>query len=127
MKHFFKSYWPSVLVFLAVCWLTLSPEPTGKIHVELFAGADKMVHACMMGGLTSVIIYDLWRRERRLPGKWTMLWLAIGMVIFSTLDEWAQGAMGLGRTSDPFDLLADLTGIALAMLVAPPLLRRVRK
>ncbi len=127
MKRFFKSYWPSVLIFLAVCWLTLSPEPTGKIHVELFAGADKVVHACMMGGLTAVIIFDLWRREKRLPGFRTMLWLAIGMAIFSTLDEWAQGAMGLGRTSDPYDLLADLIGIALAMLTTPPLLRRVRK
>lgn len=122
MNGFFRKYWPSLLVFAAVCWLTLSPEPTGKVHIELFEGADKVVHACMMGGLTAIILFDLWRRDKHMPSKLEMLWVAISMVVFSALDEWAQGAMGMGRTSDPYDLLADIIGIILALLATPSLL-----
>ncbi len=114
------------MIFAAVCWLTLAPEPTGKVHIELFRGADKVVHACMMGGLTAVILFDLWRRERHMPSKREMLRVAICVTLFSALDEWAQGIMGMGRTADPYDFLADLTGMALAMLATPPLLRMMR-
>lgn len=115
----------SGLVFIAICWLTLAPEPTGKVHIELFEGADKVIHACMMGGLTAAILFDLWRRERHLPGKREICRVAIGVTLFSMLDEWAQSAMGMGRTADLYDLLADLTGMAIALLVTPPLLRKL--
>lgn len=125
MDKFVKRFRLSLVVFAAICWLTLSPEPVGKVQIELFAGADKVIHACMMGGLTATILFDLWRPERRMPGGKAMILTTVAVVtIFSVADEWAQGVMGLGRTSDIYDFVADISGMAVALLLTPPVLRR---
>lgn len=125
IKNHLKSWWPTGVVLLAVLWLTLAPDPVPDQHIELFAGADKVVHVLMMGGLTAVLIFDF-RRRRPADGKavtWTeAMVLALAVGCFSALDEWAQGAMGMGRTSDVMDFCADMTGIFIALIFMPPLI-----
>lgn len=125
-RGFVHKWWPTVVTLAAVLWLTLAPDPMPDTGIPLFPGADKVVHALMMGGLTSVILFDLkrLRRHERLSGR-NVVWTAVAMVAFSALDEWAQGAMAMGRSADILDLAADCTGILLASLAVPPLLERV--
>ena len=114
-----------MLTALLVLWLTLAPDPAPDVDVPTWLDkyADKLVHAIMFAGLTGAFIFDY---KRRLPGAPRPLMtgftaaLAIIMIIFAVTDEWLQDIMCLGRSGDPYDILADLTGIALGLLLAPP-------
>lgn len=123
-----KRWWPSILTLCLVLWLTLAPDPVPTEDIPLFPGADKLVHAIMMGGLAGAIMFDYERkglnRTRKLTSR--VVWsIAAIVAVFSAADEWVQGAMGLGRSPDFLDLLADWAGILVAALTAPPLLRRI--
>ena len=127
MIKFVKSWWPSALVLIAVLWLTLAPHPLPDNHIQLFQGADKIVHALMMGGLTAVLIFDFRRRKPRhghIVGIKEVIVIAICMFCFSALDEWAQGAMAQGRTADILDFAADSAGIIIISLAEPLLLNK---
>ena len=132
--HHIVCWWPSALVIALVLWLTLAPDPAPDVPISALFGpyTDKLVHAIMMGGITGAIIFDYKRRQPGAPRRMTKAALAalgIAMIIFSGADEYAQGAMGLGRTPDIWDFAADLTGVAVALLTAPAvcnaLLRKV--
>jgi hypothetical protein len=126
--EFIRRWWPTVLTLGLVLWLTLAPDPVPTEDIPLFPGADKLVHAIMMGGLTGAVMFDyerngLRRTSRLTPGRvWTIV-ICVGL--FCAADEYAQSAMGLGRSTDFLDLLADWTGVAVAALITPPLLRRI--
>lgn len=130
MKTFLRilSWWPSGLTFATVLWLTLSPDPVPQSSVPLFAGADKIVHAIMMGGLTGAVIFDYKRniagKNRPVP-KGATLAIACGVALFSCIDEVMQQQMHLGRSGDVADLVADLVGIAIAALWAPRVVQRL--
>lgn len=90
--------------------------------------ADKIVHFVMMGGLTGAWIFDLKRRRPGAPrhlGSGVYASLVVAMAVFCMLDEWAQGAMGLGRAADIWDYAADMAGVGTALLVAPPVCDRL--
>lgn len=121
-------WWPTAVTLGAVLWLTLAPDPVPDTGLPLFPGIDKVVHAVMMGGLTAALLFDWKRAESRRHQRLTwrpVCVVAAVMLVFSAVDEWAQGAMGLGRSTDILDFGADCTGIALASLAAPPVLNRI--
>jgi len=84
----------------------------------------------MMGGLTGALMFD-WRR----CGRWNLrksdagsqhmltpgvvVIICLCMAVFSAVDEWAQHALGMGRSSDFYDWIADMVGIIVAALTAP--------
>ncbi len=123
-------YWPSMVTLAAVLWLTLAPQPLPDLDVPPFDGLDKVMHAIMMGGLAGAFMFD-WRRG----GRWNLrknntgsqreltpgavFVISLCVAVFSAADEWAQGALGMGRTSDVYDLIADIVGIVVAALTAP--------
>lgn len=127
---FLSRYWPSALTLATVLWLTLAPQPLPDLDVPSFEGLDKVVHAVMMGGLTRAFMFD-WRR----CGRWNLrksnagrqhmltpgviIVICLCMAVFSAADEWAQGALGMGRASDFYDWIADMVGIIMAALTAP--------
>ena len=128
ISEFLKTWWPTGLVLAVILWLTLAPHPMGDTQIELFPGADKLVHGIMMGGLALAAMFDYRRNaggpfRRFSPPVLILIFISTGF--FSCLDEWAQGAMDLGRTSDPADLVADIIGIALFMTLGVPVLKKM--
>lgn len=127
---FLSRYWPSALTLATVLWLTLAPQPLPDLDVPSFEGLDKVVHAVMMGGLTGAFMFD-----RRRCGRWNLrknntgsqreltpgavFVISLCVAVFSAADEWAQGALDMGRTSDIYDWIADMVGIIMAALTAP--------
>lgn len=101
----------SGLTVIIILWLTLAPHPTGDMKVELFEGADKVVHAIMFGFLAFVVLLEMMKHRR-----WTPLPLPlIGLVAFICSGfgigiEFLQNAMGLGRELEILDMLADGAG-----------------
>ncbi len=119
--------WPpwilTIIVSLAILYLTLVPQPLPDDTPKLFPGADKVVHALMFGGLTFVILLDRQRRENyRLNGAdsqntfWQPLskkfvWtVAAVSALAGIIIECLQWVMGLGRGFEVGDILADTIG-----------------
>lgn len=119
--------WPpwilTIIVSLAILYLTLVPQPLPDDTPKLFPGADKVVHALMFGGLTFVILLDRHRRGNyRLNGAdsrntfWQPLskkfvWtVAAVSALAGIIIECLQWAMGLGRGFEVGDILADTIG-----------------
>ncbi len=99
----------------AILYLVLTPAPPEAPRIMLFEGADKVVHACMMGGLVLCVAFD--RRRARLPlAAGPMLRAALWVMAFGVLTEQLQGALSPVRAADPLDALADWAGTLLATL-----------
>lgn len=64
MTHI-KPFIFSAIVLTAILWLTLSPDPLPDNDLPLFEGMDKIVHACMFGGLYFALRFDLTLWTRR--------------------------------------------------------------
>lgn len=124
MLVFVKKWWPSILTFSVVLYATLWPDPVGAEEVSLFPGADKLIHAIMMGGLASAVLFD-WRRSGRSLSRRFIVSVACVAVLFSALDEIAQNAMNLGRALEFLDFLADTGGIIIASFAAPPVINKI--
>lgn len=101
----------SGLTVAAILWLTLAPHPTGDVELPLFPGADKVAHAVMFGGLAFVVLLELMKHSRWQPLSLPL----IGLVAFICAGfgcgiEVVQRAMGLGRSFETLDILADSAG-----------------
>lgn len=94
-----------------ILWLTLAPHPTGDMEIPLFPGADKLVHMIMFGFLTFIALLETMKQR-----KWTILPLAtIGVIsiivaLMGIGIEILQRVMGLGRSFEILDILADTAG-----------------
>ena len=126
---------PALGVSAAIAWLTLAPHPLPENDIPWFEGADKVVHFIMFATLMATVVFGLHlspgfrnasaqRPKRALRGR--ILAGALCVVIFAALDEWAQGAMQMGRSAETADFLADLAGIA-AITIAALLYRHPKK
>lgn len=121
-----RQFWPTLIVLAVILYGTLSSDPIGADNLPLFPHADKLIHAIMMGGLFSAIIFDIQRadRSRRVAIR-TMLIVAIVIMIFGGLVEVLQMTMDSGRSAELLDLLADWLGVWIAYFTAPPAIRKV--
>lgn len=128
------SYWPkwafSVTVFAAILWLTLAPEPLPDEGLVFFPGIDKIVHACLFGGMAFALLFDLAlaRYKRHKAAPWRFSWKQLLVVVltdclFGAAIELAQSAMGMGRAAEIADFLADGAGALLAVLISSYILR----
>lgn len=109
----------TVITLAAVLWLTLAPHPLGEQEPPpLFPGADKVVHAIMFGGLTFVALVD-WARGRDFRSvRWPVYILMAALSsLLGIAIEFIQRSMGMGRSYDPMDMLADITGSFLVAVV----------
>lgn len=104
----FRSWWVAggIVLALAIAVASLLP-PKDLPSVQLW---DKFEHAFAYFALAAWFGGVL--RRDRYP------WLAIALVAFGIGIEVAQGAMGIGRTADLRDVLADAVGIAIGVAVA---------
>lgn len=113
-----------MLTLGVVLYATLWPDPVAADDVMLFPGADKLIHAIMMGGLTGAILFDTRRAGRTLTQR-RIATAAVIMIVFSCTDEYLQDAMNLGRGFEVTDILADTAGIIIATFTAPPVVNRI--
>lgn len=128
MIKFFKRYWPSLLTLAVVLYATLYPDPLDDNTMPPIPHLDKLIHAVMMGGLYGAIVFDTQRADRsKSLSRAFLIAVAVGVIAFGALDEVAQNAMGLGRSGDGLDFVADFVGVAVAFFVAPPMVRKVLK
>ena len=99
-----------IAVFALACaviaWLSLSPTETLPQGLTFW---DKAEHALAYLGLS---LLGAWAFPGRL-GR-----LAVGLFLGGVGVEILQSTMGLGRQGDPYDAIANSTGIALGLAIA---------
>lgn len=101
----------SIITFLAILWLTLAPKPLGDEPPPMFPGADKLAHGIMFGGFVAMLLLDRQRKhgwER--VGWWRAILYALLSSMLGILIEFAQSNMGLGRSLEYSDMIADTLG-----------------
>lgn len=124
MKRFsdkIPAFLPTILVAIAIGYLTLWPDPLGDNPPRLFPHADKVVHALMFGGLAAAIVFDRCRRRasanRSTALSSALISLAAGIVV-----ELLQATMDLGRSADWLDVVADAVGAFLFAFITVKIL-----
>lgn len=102
---------PTIIVIIAILWLTLASRPLGDDPPALFPGADKIAHALMFGGLAVTVLFDRQRSHgwhRLQPG---FIWsVATASSVFGIMTECLQAMMNMGRGFETADILADIAG-----------------
>lgn len=97
-----------------ILWLTLAPHPTGDLEIPLFPGADKIVHGIMFVFLSIIVLLDIMKHRDWQPlGLVTVSVVSLLCAVFGIGIEIAQRAMGLGRSFEILDILADMAGAVL--------------
>lgn len=124
MIQFFKHWWPSGIVVLVIIYATLFPDPAGVDSLPPIPYLDKLIHAIMFGGFAGALYFD-WYRAHRNANKRKMLMFCFLSVAFGALIEIIQQLMGIGRSGDFFDLIADTIGAVVAFFAAPPAVAKV--
>lgn len=106
-----------MLVTAAILYAVLTPNPPAPEGLVLFEGADKVVHAVMMGTLVAAALVDLQRggMGRRRPVASRALVVAWVMA-FGVLTELMQSALTDNRTADIADVGGDWAGTLLVGL-----------
>lgn len=118
-KQFIKRLPPftlTVIVTTAILYLTLVPKPLPDNDIEWFQGADKVVHALMMLGLTGALGLDymrLYGKREVTPPALMIVIFVFATGVFGGGIELIQGWMGLGRSEDIYDFIADCIGALL--------------
>lgn len=128
MSKFFRKYWPTLIVLGVIFYATLSSDPLGADDIPPIPHIDKLIHAIMMGGLLSAIVFDMQRADKSIiVSQRTIVIIAIAVMAFSILDEICQSAMDNGRSGELYDLAADWVGVWVSFFTAPPAIRKVLK
>ncbi|MDE6324518.1 MAG: VanZ family protein [Paramuribaculum sp.] len=107
----------SSVILCLICIMTLMP-PSGVPSVSI-PNIDKVAHAMFFGVLATSFIFDTSRYLKN-NGPAVYLFCAIASALIGAAIEIAQDAMGLGRSGDWMDLLADIIG---AFILPLPFLR----
>ncbi len=124
----FPAWILTIITLGLILWLTLAPRPLGEVHVELFPGADKVVHALMSGFLTFVVFIDRLRGNfRRSISPLFATFTFFGVSLLGVAIEFIQDAMGMGRSFDLMDMVADATGSLAVTVVWMVVEKRMRK
>lgn len=125
--RFFRNWWPTGLVLAVIIYATWVPQPIDPDDIPPLPHIDKLIHAVMMGGLASALLFD-WHRmapavhllSRRVV--WTVIAAVVG---FSVVDEVVQGLLPIERPSDWLDFVADVVGAIVGALLARPAINAI--
>jgi VanZ family protein len=96
------------LLCYAFLILGLSSIPASDIPVQLFWGADKLVHFAVYAGLGALALIAIWRGDMR--ARVALSLVALLGLAFGVIDELYQGTVP-GRDSDWADVIADFAGV----------------
>lgn len=107
--------WLAIVYSIAITVLFLMP--TSQLPSVGLAGIDKIVHILIFLFLTilwQLVVFK--RRGDRLTTKSSFLLLVV-MIMFGILIEVLQGEVTVSRTGNFYDVLADLLGAVMGVLV----------
>ncbi len=105
----------SIITALVILYLSFAnPENLNKISPVHFRGFDKLVHMGMYFIFTSVILLE---NKNLLVKVNQFLLITLIPLIFGALVEIFQSLLTVTRTGDIFDLLFNMTGILISVLV----------
>ena len=118
MLYYIKKYPVSLVIILAVIYLSFFKPPTTDLGT--IPNLDKVVHTCMYFGMSGMLWLEFLRAHRR---DRTPMWHAwVGAfacpVLFSGAVELLQAFCTTYRGGDWLDFAANTTGAVLASLVA---------
>lgn len=112
----------SVVVFLIICYLTLTPQPLPPSILPTFIGWDKVAHFFMFGTWTALTLWDVGRRWR--VGRAAAAGIIAGVVVVGGAIELLQGTSLINRACDLPDFVANSLGAIVVGTVAYFYLRR---
>lgn len=107
----------SLITFVVIIYVSLDNNPFEINRVQLFEGADKIIHALMYGFFVMVMIYEsskyLYFEESDFISYILLFMMAF---LFSVAMELLQELMEIGRHMDIYDIIANTSGIILGIL-----------
>lgn len=119
MISFIFSFKPWLRKTIAIIYLAivavLSLMPSYDVpDIKLFPGADKLVHISMYLGLSFLACWSYDIRRHRM---WFMYILMASVFMYGVIMEILQRTMHNGRDFDFKDMIANLTGAILGLLI----------
>ena len=111
--QYIPPYFTTIVVFIAICYLSLAPDPMPEENRWLdFAGADKVVHFMMYCTLCVTFCFDYYRHNKRPHNSRIIIPVAgIAATLIGGFIEILQYSMQLGRSGDIIDFIADTLGV----------------
>ena len=118
MLYYIKKYPVSLVIILAVIYLSFFKPPTTDLGT--IPNLDKVVHICMYFGMSGMLWLEFLRAHRRDRTPMWHAWVGafVCPVLFSGAVELLQAFCTTSRGGDWLDLAANTTGAVLASLVA---------
>ena len=126
MKTFVKQYKYSLLCFagifilMAIPGTMIPPVPDFRDWLHW----DKISHLLFFGGLSYAMLYDRYRLKATAPAIAAYLVIFLIGTAYGAFTEWFQHLPFVKRDGNYFDWCADITGIALGMLLFRLLFKR---
>ena len=114
IRHWFKVSIYSLAVFVTLAILYLSLSSQGVVKVDLMDNFDKILHATAYFILTTIWFLSLSTEKR--PKKIKMI-LALGILVFGMVIEVLQGTLTDYRVISFADVIANLVGIVLGIIL----------
>lgn len=121
MKRILRTYPLTVIILLAIVWLSLGTPPSPDLGC--ITGIDKAAHACMYFGLTAVLWLEYLRHHDRLERKKLILLAVLAPVLFGGAMEIAQMTLTDNRQGEWLDFLSNSIGVLLGTLAGLYLIR----
>lgn len=120
MRHLLRSYPCSLLIILAVTYLSFFKPPSVDEIGELPPYFDKIVHLCMYLGMSGMLWLEFLRAHRRLAAPTWHAWVGAVCcpIAFSGVVELLQEHCTTYRGGDWLDFAANTAGVLLATLSA---------
>ena len=118
MLYFLKKYPVSLLVILAVIYLSFFRPPSTELST--IPNIDKVVHVCMYFGMSGMLWLEFLRAHRRDRAPLWHAWVGALLcpVLFSGMVERLQAYCTTYRGGDWLDFAANTAGALLASGVA---------
>ena len=118
MLYYIKKYPVSLVIILAVIYLSFFKPPTTDLGT--IPNLDKVVHICMYFGMSGMLWLEFLRAHRRDRTPMLHAWVGsfVCPVLFSGAVELLQAFCTTYRGGDWLDFAANTTGAVLASLVA---------
>ena len=117
---------PTVVVVALILYATLDPDPLPDTRIRLFEGADKVIHGLMFFTLSMALSFD-YCKKRYCKFNPLNVAIIIGLISASCgiLIEFTQDAMGLGRSAELYDAIADAIGAFIGSFLWIPFGKRI--